>query len=106
MNVISRVLVGLLPVWVLLFLAFAVPGSIEPIGSNPPAVAGLPLGIILVGAALVVMALGVEVLRQTSSTTSVLLTLAFLTLPSAAAVVLAPTLVLTMQSPSFWMPLQ
>lgn len=94
---ILRVLVGLLPLWILVLL-MAVPASRDAIGANPPSVAGLPAGIVLVAAALVVMAIGVEVLRRTSSTTATVLALAFLTIPSALLMVVAPTLILIVQS--------
>jgi hypothetical protein len=103
-RVVLRVVLGLLPLWILLYLFIAVPGSIDPITANPPALAGLPAGILVVGAALVVMAIGVEVLRRTSSTVSMLLALAFLTLPSAVVMVMAPSLILMIQSsPILWM---
>jgi hypothetical protein len=93
-----RVLVGLLPLWVFLFLAIALPGFMDPVFANPPAVAGLPGGVVLIGAALVVMAIGVEVLRRAPSTTSTALALAFLTVPSLVVVVMAPALILMIQN--------
>ena len=97
-RVVLRVLLGLLPLWILLFEAIAFPGSMDPVTANPPAVAGLPAGVLLVGAALVVMAIGVEVLRRTSSTTSMLLAFLGLTVPAAAVIVVAPALILSVQN--------
>jgi hypothetical protein len=83
MNATLRVLVGLLPLWIFLILSIAVPGYMDPMFKNPPALAGMPAGIFLLGAALAVMAIGVVVLRRASSTTSTVLALALLTVPSA-----------------------
>jgi hypothetical protein len=89
-----RVVLGLLPQWILLIRFIVAPGSIDSIFANPPAVAGLPGGVVLVAAALAVMAIGVDILRRTSSNTTALLAFAFLTVPSAAVMIVAPTLVL------------
>jgi hypothetical protein len=62
-NVVGRVLLGLLPLWILLFELIAFPESMDPVTANPPAVAGLPAGVIFVGIALAVMAVGIEVLH-------------------------------------------
>lgn len=97
-NVVGRVLLGLLPLWILLFELIAFPGSMDPIGALPPAVAGLPGGIVLVGAALAVMAIGVVALRRASSTRSTLLAFLGLTVPAAAVVVVAPALILIVQN--------
>jgi hypothetical protein len=97
-RVVGRVLLGLLPLWILLFEVIAFPGSIDPTGANPPAMAGLPLGILLVGVALAVMAIGVVALRRASSALSALLAFAFFTMPSAAVVAVAPALILMLQN--------
>jgi hypothetical protein len=89
---VRRVLIGLLPLWILLIRLIAVPGSMDPVRSNPSAVARLPAGILLVGAALAVMAIGVVALRRASSTRSALLAFLGLTVPAAAVMVLAPAL--------------
>jgi hypothetical protein len=97
-NVAGRILLGLLPLWILLFELIAFPGSMDPVTANPPAVAGLPAGVVLVGAALAVMAVGIEILRRVSANRSALLAFVGLTLPSAVVVVLAPALVLIVQN--------
>src|SRR6266508_1539144 len=89
-----RVLLGLIPLWILLVLLIAAPESIEPLGANPPAIIGLPLGIVLVGTALAVMAVGVVVIRLTSSNVVALVAFVCLTLPAAVVVAMAPTLLL------------
>jgi hypothetical protein len=95
---VRRVLIGLLPLWILTFELIAFPESVEPIGANPPAVAGLPVGILLVGAALAVMVIGVVALRRASSTRSTLLAFLGLTVPAAAVTAVAPALVLNVQN--------
>lgn len=97
-NAVGRVLLGMLPLWILLFGLVAIPGSMDPIFANPPDVAGLPAGVILVGVALAVMAIGVEILRRASSNRSALLAFVGLTLPSAAVVALSPALILIVQN--------
>ncbi|HEV8697720.1 MAG TPA: hypothetical protein VGQ89_08510 [Candidatus Limnocylindrales bacterium] len=97
-NVVGRVLLGLLPLWILLIRLIAFPESMDPVTANPPAVAGLPAGVILVGVALAVMAIGIEVVRRASSNRSALLAFVGLTLPSAAVVVVAPALILIVQN--------
>jgi hypothetical protein len=56
-----RILLGLLPLWILLIQAIAFPGSIDPVMANPPEVVGLPAGVILIAGALALMALGAQV---------------------------------------------
>ena len=90
---VRRVLIGLLPLWILTVELIAFPQYLETIGENPPAVAGLPAGILLVGAAVAVMVIGVVALRRASSTRSTLLAFLGLTVPAAAVIVVAPALV-------------
>jgi hypothetical protein len=97
-NGVGRVLLGLLPLWVLLTRWIVSPGSLDPIFANPPAVAGLPGGVVLVGAALAVMAIGVVALRRASATGSMLVAFLGLTVPAAIVVVAAPALILLVQN--------
>ena len=97
-GAVVRLLLGLLPLWILVIRLIAFPGSMDPVFANPPAMAGLPTGVVLVAAALAVMAIGIEVLRRASSNGMALLVFAVLTLPSAAVMVLAPTLILDIQN--------
>jgi hypothetical protein len=68
------------------------------VGFNPPDVAGLPAGIVLVFVALAVMAIGVVALRRASSNRSALLAFVGLTLPAAAVMVVGPGLILIVQN--------
>ena len=95
---VGRVLLGLLPLWILLFELIAFPRSMDAVFANPPAVAGLPAGVIFLGIALAVMAIGVVALRRTSSIGSMLLALLGLTVPAAVVVVVAPALIFLVQN--------
>lgn len=94
----GRILAGLLPLWTLIIMLIAFPGFMDPVGANPPEMIGLPLGIVLAAAALVLMAIGVEVLRRASSNRVALLAFVGLTLPSAALIVVAPALIAIVQN--------
>jgi hypothetical protein len=74
----------------------AVPGAADAITASPPAIAGMPMGI-LVSVALFLMGVGIEALRRASSERSALLAFAGLTFPSAIVTVVAPLLVLLIQ---------
>jgi hypothetical protein len=88
---------GLLPLWILVYEVVAAPRAIEAVGSNPPAVAGLPVGFILVAIGLLVMAVGVVVLGRISSTRWTVLAFLGLTVPATVLVVIAPVLILMVQ---------
>jgi hypothetical protein len=97
-GTVVRVLVGLLPLWIILIQAIAFPGSMDPVTASPPEVAGFPAGVILVASALAVMGLGIEVLRRASSNRVALLAFLGLTVPAAAIVVVAPVLIVIVQT--------
>jgi hypothetical protein len=92
-GVVPRVALGLLPLWLLVYLHFTVPPWFDLLSSNPPAVAGMPAGLLLVAAALVVMGIGVVVLARTSSARSLIVTLLGLTVPAAVVVAIAAVIV-------------
>jgi hypothetical protein len=89
-----RVLLALLPLWVLLVRSIFAPGANEPLFANPPAVLGLPAGLVLLAFSFVLMAFGVVVMAKTMSRKSAIYAVAFLTAPSTALLVLAPTIIL------------
>jgi hypothetical protein len=97
-GTLVRVLVGLLPLWIILIQAIAFPGSMDPVTANPPEVVGFPAGVILVAGALAVMAIGIEALRRASSNRVALLAFLGLTVPAAAVVVVAPALIVIVQT--------
>jgi hypothetical protein len=91
---VPRFLIALLPVWVFLAEAVAAPNTIEPIFANPPAVYGLPAGLVLLAFSFAFMAVGVVVITKTTSRRSAICAIAFLTAPSTALLILAPTIIL------------
>lgn len=93
-----RMVLAFLPLWILLFQLFAVPGFMDPVFASPPGIAGLPAGIGFLAIALLLTGLGAWALRRTSSRAAAILALAFLTLPAAAIVILAPAAVLIVQN--------
>jgi hypothetical protein len=97
-NAVARILLGLLPLWILLFELIAFPKSMDAVFANPPAVAGIPAGVLLIGVALSVMAIGIVALRRASSTGSILISLLGLTVPAAVVMVVAPALILMVQT--------
>jgi hypothetical protein len=93
-----RVLLGLLPLWILVFLLVAAPGFMDPVFDAGVTVAGIPAGMVVVVIGLIVMVVGVQILRRTSSWTSALLAFLCLTAPSTIVVVLAPAMILIVQN--------
>jgi hypothetical protein len=91
---IPRLLLALLPVWVFLVRAVVAPDASEPIFANPPAMLGLPAGLVLLAFSFVVMAVGVVVMARTTSIRSAIFTFAFLTAPATALAALAPAIIL------------
>ena len=95
---ITRLLLALLPVWVFLARAVVVPDASEPIFANPPAMLGLPVGLVLLAFSFVLMAVGVVVTAKATSRKSAIYAIAFLTAPSTALLVLAPAIILLIVS--------
>jgi hypothetical protein len=91
---VPRLLAALLPLWVFVIEATAVPNAFEPIFANPPAMLGLPLGLLLLALGLMVMAVGAAIMSRTTSTRSAIYAFLFLTAPSTALIILAPALIL------------
>jgi hypothetical protein len=89
-----RVLIGLLPLWVLVFLLVALPSFMAPMFANPPEVLGLPAGVVIMAIALTVMAIGVAILGLTSSTRAAIVALVGFTAPSLVLLVMAPAMIL------------
>jgi hypothetical protein len=89
-----RVLLSLLPLWVVLVRSIVAPGANEPLFANPPAMFGLPLGFPLLALALSVMAMGVAVTARATSMSSTIFTFAFLTAPATAFAALGPAIIL------------
>lgn len=92
-----RILLGLLPLWGFGFLVLAAPGSVDPLFSNPPAILGLPAGVVLALGALVWMLVGVVLIRQASTFIAVTIALVAFTAPAGFALILIPAAILAIQ---------
>jgi hypothetical protein len=93
---LQRVAVVVASVPVVLWAALWVvaPGFMEPVGFNPPAVLGLPLGIIIVAFAGGMAVFGWIVARRAQSLGLALGAVAFLTIPALLLIVMTPALIL------------
>jgi hypothetical protein len=94
----SKVLLGLLPLWLLVFFQLVAPGFMEPAFANPPAVLGMPAGLVPLSVALALTAMGIVGLRRVSSTQATMLVFLFSTVPATFAIVLTPAMVLVLQN--------
>ncbi len=91
-----RMLLGLLPVWLLMFLAIGAPGFMDPAFANPPSVVGLPVGVIALAMALGVTAAGVVLLRSASSMAAATAVFLLLVVPATLVVLMTPALILVL----------
>lgn len=89
-----RVLLGLLPLWVLLIFAVTAPGFMDPLFSNPPSVAGLPAGIFIIAVAMTLMLAGVWLLRRPASDLATVLAFLLLTIPATVLILVGPATIL------------
>ena len=96
----SRIFVVLttLPIVLWVVLSVAAPGFLDPIYANPPAIAGLPAGIVLLGGSLLLAGLGVLIAYRTRSDLVALLAFLFLSVPAMAAIILLPAIILIVQN--------
>jgi hypothetical protein len=78
--------------WVAL-AAFA-PGFVDPVFMNPPAMLGLPAGVVIIAFAMAIAFLGWVVIRRARTVGVVLVALVFLTIPAMLLLLLTPALVL------------
>ena len=91
-----RVLLGLLPLWVLIFFAIATPGFMDPLFANPPSVAGLPAGVFIIAVAMTLMLAGVWLLRRSESDLTTVVAFLFFTIPALALMLIGPALILAL----------
>jgi hypothetical protein len=91
---LASVFISLLPVGLFLVLALLVPSFVEPIFLNPPAIAGLPMGLVIVGGALAWSLLGLAIMVAATSPLVRLFASVVFTLPALFAVILGPAVVL------------
>lgn len=93
-----KVLLGLLPVWLLVLFLLAAPEFMEPAFTNPPAALGVPLGLVPLAIALVLTVIGVVGLRRMSSTAASTAVFLSLTVPAALVIVLTPAMALVLSN--------
>ena len=88
------VVVASVPVVMLPALWVVGPGYYDTVGFNPPAVIGLPMGIVIVACAGGMAVFGWLVARRAQTLGVALGALAFLTIPALLMIVMAPLLIL------------
>ena len=91
-----RVLLGLSPLWALLFFAVTAPGFFDPFFSNRPSVAGVPAGIFIIAVAMTLMLAGVWLLRRSGSDAGIVLAFLAFTLPATVLILVGPAMSLIM----------
>ena len=77
--------------WVALLLM--APGFTDPLYANPPGVLGLPAGLVLVGVAVVLAAVGAVVVWRSRSPAVQALAIGLLTIPALLLIGLGPSIV-------------
>ena len=90
--------VALTPLWLFAALQLAAPGNTDPVFANPPAVLGLPAGIVVQTAALAWMAIGVGIVLATRRVVGWILALVLFATPATALVGLTPPVVLVIRN--------
>jgi hypothetical protein len=86
--------IGLLPLWTLPVLAVLAPDYLHAAILNPPAMLGLPFGVVAIGGGILWAALGVVVMANTTSIGLRILALILFTIPSTVIVLFCPAFVL------------
>ena len=91
-------LFALMPLWVLLILSAFSPISLQAISMAPPDFNGVPLGLIVEGAALLWMLAGLVVIWAAASRLTESLALLAFTIPATVVVVFTPAVILVLQN--------
>lgn len=81
--------------WVALLLM--APGFTDPLYANPPGLLGLPAGLVLVGVALALAAVGAVVVWRSRSPMVHALAIGLLTIPALLLIGLGPSIILAVQ---------
>lgn len=98
MNQVAARVAAFIPLALLLVLGLAAPGYFDPLSTQPPSIVGIPLGQVLLAAAVVWMVIGAIAIWFTRSQAAQLAILFFFTFPSLFVVIMAPALILIMQN--------
>lgn len=94
----ARVVMALIPIWLLLGVLALMPEFFAPVFDNPPGIAGMPAGTVLLLAMVLWALVGASVIRTRRSDLGVLLTLLLFAIPASIVVILGPALVLFAQN--------
>lgn len=94
----GRTFVALTPIWVLLAVFVLRPRFLDPLFGNPPGIAGMPAGVMLLAAMILWTLLGAWVIRARRSELGTLLTLFVFAIPATFAVILGPAPILIVQN--------
>ena len=79
-------------------LMVAAPGFMDPFFSNPPSIAGLPAGIVVLSVALGLTALGLLIVATARTDVTRLLAIALLAMPAVALILFGPAAILIIQN--------
>ena len=82
------------PIILFVFLRVAAPDFFDPLFTNPPAIAGLPLGIVIMAGVLAWTLVGILIVNRTRSSTGIVVALLVFTLPAIFVMLLTPAVVL------------
>jgi len=82
------------PIIMFVFLRVAAPDFFDPLFTNPPAIAGLPLGIVMMAGVLAWTLVGVLIVNRTRSSTGIVVAILVFTLPAIFVMLLTPAVVL------------
>jgi len=84
------------PIILFVFLRVAAPDFFDPLFTNPPAIAGLPFGIVIMAGVFAWTLVGILIVNRTRSSTGIVVALLVFTLPAIFVMLLTPAVVLIM----------
>lgn len=87
-----------LPFILIVVLMFLAPGFLDPLFASPPAILGLPAGVVFLFIALAWAVLGILVGRSARSNARILLAMVVFALPASMAIFLGPAAILIIQN--------
>jgi hypothetical protein len=84
--------------WILIIVSVASPTFFPPILAKPPEVAGIPLGVVVEGVAMLWMLIGAAVVWDARSRFVESLAFTLFTIPATVVVIFTPAVVLIVQN--------